>query len=330
MTSRAIAAARTSERSERYEAAERALWERYGLHPTERFIQLDSPVVRLRVLEVGSGRPLLFVHGTVGSGSWPSLIRELHGFRCIVLDRPGWGSSSPLDFSKHDYRTVAADILAGLLDALDIDRVDLVAGSIGDVWALSLAERFPARVRRMVLLGAGPVLPEIRAPRFIRTIASPIGALIVRLPVNAERVRSILRGSGHGASLGARRIPDEFVDWRISLTNDTASMRHERDMVRSIIGRTGWRPGFAFLDAQLGRIGQPTLLVHGTADPLGSVDIWRRFVRAMPHGELRLVDGAGHMPWFDDPEGVARQVEEFIAAGDPVAQPGRSRSSGPT
>lgn len=313
MTSRAIDRSRANVRAGRYAQAERALWDHYGLAPVERFIELRAPRLRVRVLEVGSGRPLLFVHGTVGSGSWPSLVRELPGFRSIVVDRPGWGQSTPLDFSKHDYRTVAADVLAGVLDALDIERTDVVGGSIGDVWALSLAERFPARVDRIVLLGAGPVLSEIRAPRFIRTLASPVGAIIVRLPVNAERVRSILRGSGHGTSLDAGRIPAEFLDWRVALTNDTASMRHERDMVRSIVGRTGWRPGFAFSDNQLEQIRQPTLLVHGTADPLGSVEVWRRFVGAMPRGELRLLEGAGHMPWFDDAKQVAGDVVRFLA-----------------
>ena len=39
---------------ERYRKAERTLWGRYGLEPMERFIELDAPVVRLRVLEIGS------------------------------------------------------------------------------------------------------------------------------------------------------------------------------------------------------------------------------------------------------------------------------------
>ena len=55
-------------RIERYRRAERALWEHYGLAPTERFIDLESPRVRLRVLEVGSGEPVLFVPGTAGTG----------------------------------------------------------------------------------------------------------------------------------------------------------------------------------------------------------------------------------------------------------------------
>jgi pimeloyl-ACP methyl ester carboxylesterase len=314
MTSRAIAASSSEPRAARYRTAERALWGHYGLEPTERFIQLDSPRIRLRVLEVGSGKPLLFVHGTVGPGSWPSLIGELHGVRCIVLDRPGWGPSQPLDFSRYDYRKVVADVMRGVLDALDLETVDVVGGSIGDVWALSLAEHHPARVDRVVLLGGGPIAPDVSVPAFIRVLASRIGAIVARLPMKPDRVRSILRDNGHGASLDAGRIPDLFLDWRASLANDTASTRHERDMVRTILWSSGWKPGFMYDDSQLSRVDHPTLMVYGTADPAGSVDVWRRVVGALPNGELQLIEGAGHMPWFDDARLVAAHVERFLAA----------------
>jgi pimeloyl-ACP methyl ester carboxylesterase len=202
--------------------------------------------------------------------------------------------------------------MAGLLDALDIDRVDVVGGSIGDVWALSLAEHHPDRVGRIVLLGGGPIVSEVRVPGVIRALASPIGAVMVRLPLNADRLRSMLRESGHSASLEDGRVADEFVEWRLATANDTKSMRHERDMVRGIIRGSGWQPGFMFEEDQLARIEHPTLLIYGTADPTGSVDIWRRVTGALPHGELQLMEGAGHHPWFEDVQQVATSVAGFL------------------
>ena len=97
---------------DQYREAERRLWKHHRLEPTERFLDLETQAVRVRVLEVGSGEPLLFVHGTVGQGSWASLIRELPGFRSIVLERPGWGLSSALDFTGQKYDTLVAEILS--------------------------------------------------------------------------------------------------------------------------------------------------------------------------------------------------------------------------
>jgi len=131
MTRDAVLSPAAETRAERYQRAETALWEHHGLRPTVRFIQLEKPRVRLRVLEVGAGTPVLMVHGTVGSGSWPSLVEAMgSGHRFIVLDRPGWAGSGPLDFSSHPYRSVAADILRGVLDALAIERAVVLGGSI--------------------------------------------------------------------------------------------------------------------------------------------------------------------------------------------------------
>jgi 2-hydroxy-6-oxonona-2,4-dienedioate hydrolase len=154
---------------------------------------------------------------------------------------------------------------------------------------------------------------QISVPPFIRLLASPIGALIVRLPVKPERIRSIMRDSGHGASLDAGRIPDAFIDWRVVLGRDTNSMRNERAMVRAIVSRGSFRAGLTLDDSELAGIQQTTLFVYGTADPVGTADLWRRVVASLPRGELRLVDGASHVPWLDDPAEVADAVGRFLA-----------------
>jgi pimeloyl-ACP methyl ester carboxylesterase len=311
-----MAAARsTAQRAERFRQVEEAVWARHGLAPNERVLDLVRPRLRLRVREVGRGRPILLVHGTIGPAAWPSLIQAMGGnARFIVLDRPGWGGSDPIDFSDvADYRELAADVLAGALDDLGIERAALIAGSIGDTWALSLAERHPMRVDRLVLLGGGPLRAEVRPPGFIRLLASPIGALVVRLPMSIGRTRRILAASGHAASVADGRIPAAFLAYRVSLSNDTSAMRHERGMVRHIVRGSSWRPDLPFDDEALGRIDARTLFVYGTNDEVGDVATWQRFVGAMPNAVLSLVERAGHMPWFDAPGDVASRVDRFLA-----------------
>jgi pimeloyl-ACP methyl ester carboxylesterase len=239
--------------SDRYREAERSLWHHYGLEPNQRFVEVSSPAVRLRVVEVGSGPPVLFIPGTAGTGPyWGSLVRALGGYRCLMVDRPGWGLSAPLDYTGIDYGTVVADLLRGLLDTLEIEKADVVGSSIGDLWALRLASRHPARVGRVVLLGGGPIVADSGIPGIIRLIASPIGAIMLWLPPKPARVKALMRRAGHGASLDAGLIPDEYVRWRVAFERETDSMRNERAMVRSTVSwRTGLRTGIAFEDAEL-------------------------------------------------------------------------------
>jgi pimeloyl-ACP methyl ester carboxylesterase len=313
MTAHSLARAATRP-VDRVRLAERTLWRHHGLEPEARILRLASPSIRLRVQEVGSGDPLILVHGTIGPGSWPSLIEAMPNHRYVVIDRPGWGGSDAVDYTGQGHHRLAADILVSALDALGIDRATVIGGSIGDVWALSLAQLAPSRVERVVMLGAGPLVPEVERPAVIAQVASPLGALLVRLPMGRDRLRAILRENGHGPSLDAGRIPEAFVAWRLAANNHTPAMRHERSMIRAVVAGSGWAPGLPFGDSDLRSIATPALLVHGTADPVGNVALWRRFVETLPNGSLEVVDGAGHQPWFDAPGRVAAAVERFLGA----------------
>lgn len=316
MTSQAVPIESTDERAERYRRAERAVWDHYGLEPIEQFVEIESPEVRLRIQEVGSGEPIVLVHG----GLWPAaalapLVRELRGYRCILLDRPGCGLSSPVDWRKHEMRTVAAKLMRGVVDALGLERTHVIGHSIGGVFALRLALGHPSRVGRIAVLGASPLLPEMPRPGFFRVLASPIGALITRLPQSQDRARSILRQDGHGPSLDAGRIPDVLFDWHVALIRNTDTMRNERAMIRDAVIRGGaWRPGLTFEPAELAAIRQPLLYLIGTADPEGTVAYAERVVGTVPTAELSVVPDGGHMPWLDDAARVGDTIRTFLTS----------------
>ncbi len=299
--------------ADRFRHAERELWTAYGLAPTERSIDLPEPRLRVRLQESGSGDPVLFVGGSAGTGAfWAPLIRELPGRRSIIVDRPGWGLSSPIDYRGGRYGEVAAQIIRGVLDELGIDRVDIVGQSIGNLWALHAARMDAERIRGLVLVGGMPS-PDVPLPRFIKLLRSPIGAIMVRVPIKPGMLHKQLAALGHGATL-ARGGMQDFVAWRLSFQRHTPSMRHERAMVQAITVGDGFRPGVHVDAAALAGIAQPTLMLFGTADPTGTADAWQRFVDRLPAGRLELVPDGGHNPFWDDPAGVGGTVRRFLDA----------------
>ncbi len=311
VASQAISTERTRTRIDRFLDAEQRLWEHYGLKPVDRSFDIGSR--HIRVQEVGAGKPIVFIHGTGGSGAYfAPLVRELSGFRSLLVDRPGWGLSSPVAYPPGGFTRIADGSIRDVFDGLGLERAHIVGASVGGLWALRFALANPQSVDRLALLGAGPFLDELPLPRFARLLRSPLGQILMRIPERRAILHKQLGGLGHGPSLEAGRIPEAFIDWRIAASRETQWRRAERDMIRAITTRSGFLPGTGLSDADVGGIRPATLMVLGTSDPNGSVDMWRRFTERMPNGELAVVGDGGHLVWYDDPTGVGRRVGEFL------------------
>jgi pimeloyl-ACP methyl ester carboxylesterase len=73
-----------------FDGTEGRLFRRYGLAPQRRFVDLVDPGVRVRVLAMGTGDPVLFVHGIATTADdWVPLMARLPGFRLLAIDLPG-------------------------------------------------------------------------------------------------------------------------------------------------------------------------------------------------------------------------------------------------
>ena len=115
----------------------------------------------------GAGRPVILLHGGLGSGEafQPVLPALAERHQLIVVDMQGHGRTADID-RPLDVRLMADDI-AALIDHLGLDRPDLVGYSLGGWVALHTAARHPAKVGRLVAASANvrpdAIYPEMRA-----------------------------------------------------------------------------------------------------------------------------------------------------------------------
>src|SRR5258708_36044920 len=100
-----------------FRLAEQRAAAEFGLTITERFLAIGTPVGKARVIEAGSGTPVLFVHGGGGfAGHWLPLLAHASGHRMTARDRPGCGLSAGFDYSTaDDIRGRAVAFLSPLL-----------------------------------------------------------------------------------------------------------------------------------------------------------------------------------------------------------------------
>lgn len=296
--------------------AERELWHEYGLSFVERFIEIDVPRLRVRMLECGnpSGEPLVFVQGGLGEAlGWASLLARLTDFRCITLDRPGGGLSDGVDFLDVDVRRLAVDVLEAVLDAAGVRQAAFVANSMGGWWTFQLALAAPVRVSRMVMLGCPAVILSTSAPFPMRLMSLPVlGRALVKLmsPASATKARDLPRFLGHPSEVGQRWSDVEAESW-FRFGNLPNVQPSWRTLLRRFLTLTGPRRDMQITADELRGLTQPTLFVWGKDDPFGSPNDGRMATDLMPEARLEVV-GIGHLPWWDETEECARLVLEFL------------------
>ena len=298
--------------------AESELWHDYSLNVIERFIEIDDPRLRVRMLECGnpSGEPLVFVQGGLGEAlGWAALISRLSDFRCLTLDRPGGGLSDGIDFLEVDVRKLAVNVLQSILEAADLGSATFVANSMGGWWTFQLAMREPTRVSRMVMLGCPAVLLNTSAPFPMRLMSVPVlGRALVKLmsPGSTSKARDLPRVLGHPSEVGQRWSLVEAEAW-YRFGNLPNVQRSWRTLLRRFLTLTGPNRDMRITADELRRVRQPTLFIWGKDDPFGSLDAGRRATDLMPDARLEVV-GVGHLPWWDEAEECARLVREFVAS----------------
>jgi pimeloyl-ACP methyl ester carboxylesterase len=131
---------------------------------TGRYAEVNG--IKLYYEAQGAGRPLILLHGGLGSGEMfgPVLPALTEGHQVIAVDLQGHGRTADID-RPIDIRLMADDI-AALIDHLGLDKPDLVGYSLGGGVALHTAAKYPAKVGRLVVasvyLRPDAIDPEIR------------------------------------------------------------------------------------------------------------------------------------------------------------------------
>jgi pimeloyl-ACP methyl ester carboxylesterase len=257
----------------------------------------------LAYLEMGnaSGVPVVMIHGYTDSArDWvPMLPYMSKQFHLILVDIRGHGRSRKPEccYGRLDF---AYDIKL-LLDALHVPKADFVGHSLGTIIIQTFAEYWPERTGRIVLIsstgGMPPDAPK-KEPEFdfvsaIRNLKEPIEAdspfMIAwwasPTPVDPD---FIARERKDAAAIPLRV-------WLAILDQTLSGMDNYADLQRT-----------------LPRLKAPTLLIWGSKDPIMEEPMRKSLKDALPNAEVKVFDGLGHNPFWEQPAAVAKVVNAFL------------------
>lgn len=254
----------------------------------------------------GDGPVLLCVHGFPTASwdwhkLWPSLTER---FRVIAADMIGFGFSAKP--AQYEYSILdQARLHEDLLRTLAVDRVRVLAHDYGDTVAQELLARFLDRQRsgepglriESICFLNGGLFPETHRARLIQKLLhSPLGPLLARL----SNRRSF--GRSFAAIFGPRTQPSaaELADfWKLMTFNNGAHITHR--LIRYIAERRQHRARW------VGALQQSTIplrLIDGPLDPVSGRHMADRYRELVPNPDIVLLDGIGHYPQIEDPDGV--------------------------
>ncbi|KGN40353.1 alpha/beta fold hydrolase [Knoellia aerolata] len=280
-----------------------------------RFIRAGS--ARVHVIEAGDGPVTVHLHANnTSSLSHLMLLEHLTAVRSVLVDRPGFGLSEPVDVPRASFRDTAVRFVDEVLDSLRVDSAVLVGASGGGSWAVWYALARPERVRGLVLLGSVPLMPGSRIPVPIRLLATPVvGTLLSRtVRPNRRMVSRLMSSMGEGETI--RRHPD-LLDSLVDAARDPLAVAANGAEFRALLSPIGPRPAARIRADDLRRLAVPTLMVGGTHDPVLPVTQARAVAALIPDARLELLP-AGHVPQLGNPQRVAALVERFTLS---VAHP---------
>jgi pimeloyl-ACP methyl ester carboxylesterase len=291
-----------------YGPSGRSKWLDVNWQEHQRWTDVGGTLVN--TIELGSGSPLLFIHGL--SGSWPNWLEQLpvlaEEHRVIAVDLPGFGSSPmPVDeISISGY----ARLLDRLLDQLGIDAACVVGNSMGGFIGAELAIAYPRRVERLVLISAAGIstLGNARTDRIFPAL---------------QRAERILAASGAWVASKSDTVARRARLREATLNIVTAHPSRLPAALAAEQVRGAGKPGFmqalqSILDydfrERLPEIACPTLIVWGEKDRLITVRDADVFAELIPGSRKVIFADTGHMAMLERPAAFNALLEDFLAA----------------
>lgn len=294
------------------------LWSCGPLRPGRRTSHSQAGLVNtngitLAYEQFGSAKneAILLIAGTNGQlTAWPASLCEYlarRGYQVIRFDNrdvglstkfpqaglPDWAAiglalqanrAPPVPYTLDDM----ADDAAGLLDALSIDKAHVVGASMGGMIAQRLAYNHPQRVLTLtsVMAGGGKAgFPLIAKPDALAGIPPPGPPADTAAYIRRE-VKSMLTLSG-------RAYPMDSLRLQASVEGDVRRSYYPEGLVRQ--GAASLAGFYAGREGQLRTIRVPTLVIHGSDDPLVTPEAGRDVASAVPNARFVLIEGMGHL-----------------------------------
>jgi pimeloyl-ACP methyl ester carboxylesterase len=272
----------------------------------DRYIQAGN--LKTRYWALGDkGSTVILIHGLGASADiWMYNVEALaKKHRVFVPDLPGFGRSDQPgpSFLPFDY----AYFLADFMKALRIGKVSLVGQSLGGGIALYYALQFPQKVDKLVLVGSAGLGKEVIWT--LKLMSLPLVGEIVSRPSRIG-LRLFFKLAVRDQSL----ITRDFIELYYDFFSRSGFQEFFLRVLRLIVDLRGAREEIlAPIRNHLYKITQPVLIFWGEKDRVLPLKHGYFGREKLPHARLQIIEGCGHIPFFERADEFNGLVLEFLS-----------------
>ncbi len=257
---------------------------------------LDFKGVNIKVMDEGTGIPVVLLHGYLESSEiWLSFSEELKKkFRIIRIDLPGHGDSGILD--KSHTMDMMAETVRFVLDALFIDKCVIIGHSMGGYVSLAFADNYPERLLGYSLFHSTPFADtqekRLSRNREIELVKQHKKDLIINTNIPklfADDNHELLKNEIDRSTMIARKTSEEGIIAAL----EGMKLRPERSEI-------------------IKKSPVPFLLILGRKDSHIPYEKVKTKLELNQSGELMVLENSGHMGFVEEPEKSAVIIQSFV------------------
>jgi pimeloyl-ACP methyl ester carboxylesterase len=267
-------------------------------------IELSQGTIHYR--DEGSGPPIVLVHGLLVNGRvWERLVPHLsRDARCIVPDLPLGSHPTAMNPAADLSPTGVADLIAELIERLELDDVTLVGNDTGGALCQLVVTGHPERIGRLVLVNCDafehfPPPPFKGLVKFLARVPGAVAGLAA-----GGRLAPVRRSAMSLAPLTMEPVPDELLEGWVSPLRDRGV---RRDLIKFLRGLS---PRYTLEAAEkLPAFKRPVLIVWGTNDKFFPFSDAERLAELFEQARLERVQDARTFVQMDAPDRLAALIQ---------------------
>ena len=263
---------------------------------------------RIAYRDLGSGEPILFVHGLLVDGRlWDGVAERLAPrHRCLVVDWPMGSHKTAMNPEADLSPPGIVEVIIGFLDALELDRVTIVGNDSGGAISQMLTAKYPERVERLILTNCDTFE---KFPPFPFSLMPPIA----RIPGGMDLLAAPFRfGPVRRATyslLAKHEIAPELVDdWLMPTMRIPGVKRDARKLTAGAHKRHTLAAAEGLRSFQ-----RPLRFAWASEDRFFRLADAERLAAMVPDARIETIADAKTFVALDQPARVAELIEEFVS-----------------